>query len=367
MHIRLARPADLNALVTLENQCFDYDQISRRSFQRFMRQPQDRLLVVESDSGSLLGYGLLLHRRGTVLARIYSLAVSPDARGMGLGKQLLQALETEAIDTQCRFVRLEVREGNEAALALYKAQGYKILQRRSGYYVDGGDAFALEKRLHTQLPQHPIRPYYAQSTPFTCGPAALMMALNHLDPAQPMTRAQEIQLWREATTVYMTTGLGGTSPLGLALSAHRRGFEAEVWASHLEPPFVDSVRVEHKRQVMIEVHNQFMEEAQARGVGLHQRVLMANQVAELRQAGWQILVLISTWRLNRNKAPHWVWWVGEDDHHAYLNDPEIDEDEDQSATDNQFMPVPLEAMDAMTRYGKQRFRAAVLVRKNNQN
>jgi ribosomal protein S18 acetylase RimI-like enzyme len=362
MQIRLARTADLSALVELEHLCFEYDQISRRSFQRFLRQPQDRLLVAEGDTGELSGYGLLLHRRGTVLARIYSLAVSPQARGKGLGKQLLQALESEALTNQCRFVRLEVRDDNAAALALYEAQGYKILHRRTGYYDDGADAFALEKRLQTQIPPHPARPYYAQSTPFTCGPAALMMALNHLDRVQPLTRAQEIQLWREATTVYMTTGLGGTSPLGLALAANRRGFEAKVLASHLEPPFIDSVRVSDKRQLMIDVHNQFLEEARACGIGLHPQVLMANQVTELREAGWQILVLISTWRLNRNKAPHWVWWVGEDEHHAYLNDPDIDEDEDQSAIDNQYMPVPLDAMDAMTRYGKQRFRAAVLVR-----
>jgi ribosomal protein S18 acetylase RimI-like enzyme len=362
MPIRLARKADLNALVSLENECFDYDQISRRSFQRFLTQPQDRLLIAHNEADDLLGYGLLLHRRGTVLARIYSLAVSPRARGLGLGRQLLHGLEAEAIASQCRFVRLEVRDDNDAALALYKAEGYKVLHRRSSYYIDGGDAFALEKRLHTQLLRHPERPYYAQSTPFTCGPASLMMAMNHLDPVQPLTRAQEIQLWREATTVYMTTGLGGTSPLGLALAARRRGFDAEVWASHLEPPFVDSVRSKDKREVMIDVHNQFLEEARASGVALHQRVLMANQVSQLHREGWQILVLISTWRLNRNKAPHWVWWVGEDEHHAYLNDPDIDEDEDQSAFDNQFMPVPIEAMDAMTRYGKQRFRAAVLVR-----
>jgi len=362
MPLRRAQKADLNALVSLESDCFDYDRISRRSFQRFLNQPRDLLLVADDDAGELLGYGLLLQRRGTVLARIYSLAVSPGARGLGIGRQLLHGLEAEATARRCRFVRLEVRKGNEAALSLYLAGGYKILQRRIGYYTDGSDAYALEKRLHPKSRQHPRRPYYAQSTPFTCGPASLMMAMNHLDSAQPLDRVREIQLWREATTVYMTTGPGGTSPLGLALAAWRRGFEAQVWVSHLKPAFIDSVRVKEKRQVMIDVHNQFLEEARHAGMAVCQRAIMTSEVAGLHKEGWQILVLISTWRLNRNKAPHWVWWVGEDEHHAYLNDPDVDEDEDQSALDNEFMPVPIEAMDAMTRYGKERFRASVLIR-----
>ncbi len=361
MVIRPAGSADLNALVRLENECFESDRISQRSFRRFLKQPHDILLLAE-ENNDLLGYGLLLQRRGTRLARLYSLAVSPRARGKGVGRALLTALEDAARETESRFIRLEVRVDNEGAIALYRAEGYRRIGTRPGYYEDGGDALQMEKRLRPAQAHPKELPYYAQSTPFTCGPAALMMAMHAQDRQQPLTRQEEVQLWREATTVYMTTGLGGTSPFGLALAAARRGFTARVWASHLEVPFLDSVRSEHKRDLMTLVHNQFISECHDEGVELEARDLYRVDIPALLAEGWSILLLISTWRLNRNKAPHWVWLVDLDDHHAYLNDPDIDDDYQQSELDNQFMPVSLDELDGMTRYGKQRYRAAVMIR-----
>lgn len=363
MLIRPAVRADVDALVGLEEECFDTDRLSPRSFRRFLKQPLDILRVAEDDTGELLGYGLLLQRRGTHLARLYSLAVSPRARGRGVGRALLRDLEEASQPFDCRFIRLEVRAENEGAIALYKAEGYRRIGRRVGYYEDGGDALLMEKRLRTARPHPRALPYYPQSTPFTCGPAALMMAMHAQVKDYPLTREEEVQLWREATTVYMTTGLGGTSPFGLAAAAARRGFEARVWASHLDVPFLDSVRSDHKRELMTLVHNQFLDACRQLDVELEARDLYRTDIPDLQAAGWGILLLISTWRLNRNKAPHWVWLVDLDDHHAYLNDPDIDDDTQQSELDNQFMPVSLDELDAMTRYGKQRYRAAVLVRK----
>lgn len=364
MHIRPAVRADLSALLALENEGFSSDRISSRSFRRFLKQPQDILLVAEASAGDVLGYGLLLRRSGTRLARLYSLVVSERARGQGVGRQLLAALEAEAQEAGSRFIRLEVRTDNTGAISLYRNSGYRVLGERHGYYEDGGDALQMEKRLHSSHKRPSHLPYYSQSTPFTCGPAALMMALHQQDRRRPLNRAEEIRIWREATTVYMTTGVGGTSPFGLAVAAVRRGFEAQVWASHLDTPFLDSVRSEHKQELMKEVHQGFVEECRDNGVAMVQRDLLLTDIPALLADGWAILILISTWRLNRNKAPHWVWLVDVDEHHAFLNDPDIDEDFQQSEIDNQFMPVSFDELDAMTRYGKQRYRAAVMVRRS---
>jgi hypothetical protein len=51
-----------------------------------------------------------------------------------------------------------------------------------------------------------------------------MMAMKALDPAMELNRTLELRLWREATTIFMTSGHGGCGPYGLALSAYRRGF-----------------------------------------------------------------------------------------------------------------------------------------------
>lgn len=362
MHFRPAVSADLDALNQLERDCFASDRISPRSMRRFLKRKSPIFRIAERE-GEVVGYGLLLCHKGTSLARLYSLAVSPRAQGQGLGRQLMAQLEQAAETAERRFIRLEVRTDNAAAIHLYQSYGYKVIGKHAAYYEDGGDALRLEKRLHPAHPQPANLPFFSQTTPFTCGPAALMMALHHQDTERPLDRHEEIQLWREATTVYMTTGLGGTSPFGLAAAAARRGFEAAVWASHLDVPFLASVRSPHKRDLMTLVHRCFIEDCAQLKVELAERVLMLADIRRLLDDGWALLVLISTWRLNRNKAPHWVWLVNMDDEHAYLNDPDTDEEYDRRDLDNLFMPVRLDELDALTRYGQQRYRASVMVRR----
>ncbi|MBF3252724.1 GNAT family N-acetyltransferase, partial [Pseudomonas aeruginosa] len=84
------RPAgvdDLSALVELENRCFDYDRLSRRNFQWMLTRAHASLTVAEGDGG-VLGYALVLFHEGTSLARLYSIAIDPRARGIGLGQKL---------------------------------------------------------------------------------------------------------------------------------------------------------------------------------------------------------------------------------------------------------------------------------------
>lgn len=369
MRIRKAVLNDVNSLILVENSCFETDKLSARSFRRFLKQPKDIVLIAEADDGKTLGYGLLLRRRGTPLARLYSLAVLPDTRGQGIGRALLVALEEAAITEDCRFIRLEVSTENTGALALYQAMGYRRMKFLEGYYDDGQDALQMEKRL--SLPQQPpvSPPFYPQSTPFTCGPAALMMAMHaqtqSTDQCCPLSREMEIQLWREATTIYMTTGLGGTSPFGLAAAAARRGFETKVVASHLDAPFLDSVRSPHKRELMTHVHDQFLKACKDVKVTLSAKELQSTDLSRMISKGWGVLLLISTWRLNRNKAPHWVWLVNIDKKFAYLNDPDVDIDQHDHAMDNQYMPVSVSDLNAMMRYGKARYRAAIFLKKKN--
>lgn len=127
-------------------------------------------------------------------------------------------------------------------------------------------------------------------------------------------------------------------------------------------PFLDGVRSSHKRELMQLVGEDFQRRCEA--AGIPQR-LSAFSVADLRaalQQGERILLLISTWRLNRNKAPHWVWLVAMDEDYAYINDPDVDEALDQVALDNIYVPVSLDNLAAMIQYGSRRYTAAVLLR-----
>ncbi|MEE4298964.1 MAG: GNAT family N-acetyltransferase [Pseudomonadales bacterium] len=145
--IRLAKPDDLDVLLTLETGCFESDRISRRSFRRWLGGAPCIFLVAER-GGEVTGYALALFPSGSRrLVRLYSLAVAPRARGAGIAGRLLRAVEEQARHAGRRALRLEVAASNQDARALYARAGYQPIDRRAGYYENGEDALVLERDL----------------------------------------------------------------------------------------------------------------------------------------------------------------------------------------------------------------------------
>ncbi|KGS12324.1 GNAT family acetyltransferase, partial [Pseudomonas coronafaciens] len=97
---RGAVAGDVDALLVLEDSCFEGDRLTARSFQWMIRRANACLIVAEH-AGQLAGYALVLFHRGTSLGRLYSLAIADSARGQGLGKQLLQRAEQQAVERDC--------------------------------------------------------------------------------------------------------------------------------------------------------------------------------------------------------------------------------------------------------------------------
>jgi ribosomal-protein-alanine acetyltransferase len=361
--LRQATSKDLDALVVLENRCFTEDRLSRRSFRRFLEMPRDRLIVAEAD-GQLEGYCLVLMSAATRLARIYSIAVSPTVRGQGVGEKLVREAESEAVDAGRIIMRLEVREDNKGAIALYKRLGYRQFGTYRDYYEDHGTALRFERRILFYEPsrEFPAVPYYPQTTDFSCGPAALIMAMAALDEQQPLTTLEELRLWREATTIFMLAGHGGCGPHGLALAAWNRGFEASAWISMEGALFKDTVRSEDKKRVLELVHEGFLHDIGQTGIQLHHDPLTLEAMAEALHEGRVPVILISTWQLNRSRVPHWVTVCAIDDQFVYLHDPEIDVEMGETVADKQYLPVDKRVFSQISRYGRnQPLQAAVIV------
>ncbi len=74
---------------------------------------------------------------------IATLGVLPAYRRQGIASALLEACETQM---NLPAVRLSVRRSNEAALRLYRGQGYHLVDVWPGYYFDHEDALVLEKK-----------------------------------------------------------------------------------------------------------------------------------------------------------------------------------------------------------------------------
>lgn len=363
MHIRRANPEDLNALDALERDTFVSDRLSRRSLKRWISSDHAAMLVA-ADGITLFGYVLVILHRGTSLARLYSIAVARSQGGKGIGRQLMEAAEQAAWDAGRVAVRLEVRKDNAAAIHLYESMGYQRFGEYRDYYEDHQDALRYQKRIshfNARLWQRPI-PWYRQTTEFTCGPASLMMAMQALDKKLRPSRRQELRLWREATTVFMTAGHGGCHPLGLALAARRRGFQAEVWISRRGPLFMDSVRSAEKKQVIELTHADFLQESKETGIPVHYAEISQDDLTNALERGSIPLIMISTWQLDGKRSPHWVVLAAFDDTFLYLHDPDPEEGV-QTELDCQYLPVARRDFDRMARFGRDRLRTAVLIRK----
>lgn len=361
VNVRRAEKSDLDQLVALEMRCFAGDRLNRRNFKYMLTKAHGQLWVAEDENG-LLGYVLILFHRGTSLARLYSIAIDVAAQGKGLADLLMEQAEHSAKETGCVYMRLEVREDNTRAVRLYERRGYRYFGRIPDYYEDGCAALRYEKALKVKPPDNRINvPYYAQTTEFTCGPSALMMAMRSLDPQFPLDRNQELRIWREATTIFMTSGHGGCGPHGLALAAWRRGFWVKLFISQEGPLFVEGVRSDNKKEVLALVHEEFEQELEKTDVEIHKRGVSSADIQSCLTEGGVPIVLISTYQFNRVKAPHWVVVTALDDRFVYINDPEIDEETFRLETDNINLPIPRQHFDAMAKFGQTRLRTAVLI------
>lgn len=138
--VRLAVLEDLDALVALELECEGGDAWSEN-------------LVREGVAGSLPtttwlvtdgGYAVLAVVDDT--AELQRIGVTGARRRQGIARALLDAVIDRASRDAVRLL-LEVREGNEPALALYASAGFAEISRRPRYYRDGATALVMERSL----------------------------------------------------------------------------------------------------------------------------------------------------------------------------------------------------------------------------
>ncbi|HYD31296.1 MAG TPA: GNAT family N-acetyltransferase/peptidase C39 family protein [Azospirillaceae bacterium] len=360
--IRKAGTEDIPALLAIETRSFQTDRLTRRNFHHLITRGH-AVCLVEAHGKLIAGYALVLFNSGTSLARLYSFAVDPDWRAHGVGRRLLAAAEAAAQEQGCAYLRLEVRRDNLSAIALYKKTGYREFGTYIDYYEDHMEALRLEKRMKGASTQRGQRfvPYYQQTLDFTCGPSALMMAMKGLDPAIEMSRRQEIRIWRESTTVFMTSGHGGCGPHGLALAAWRRGFDVDLHVSDDGAPFLDGVRSDEKKEVMRLVHGDFMDEIAATGIRIQHRTLSIGELANQVVEGAMPIVLISSYRIYHEKFPHWIAVAGIDDKFIYAHDPLVDRDRPHTDIDRMNMPIPRTDFERMARYGKAQLKATLVL------
>lgn len=140
--VRRATRADLLSIYRIEKASFPQPW-PFSAFEGFLDQPG--FLVAWDDEGGVVGYVVAdsVPNHGRAIGHVKDIAVAPDHRGEGVGRQLL----SRALSTLGRegvgWVKLEVRDGNEPALALYQEFGFELRRRIPRYYADGETALVM--------------------------------------------------------------------------------------------------------------------------------------------------------------------------------------------------------------------------------
>ncbi|XVH32661.1 ribosomal protein S18-alanine N-acetyltransferase [Haloferacaceae archaeon DSL9] len=133
--IRRAERADLLAIHRIEKTVFDQPW-PYSAFETFLEQAGFLVATVDS---AIVGYVVadVTPNFGRDLGHVKDLAVHPDAQGMGIGRALLQRALLVLSTEGAAMVKLEVRESNDPAQALYYDEGFRPMRRIPRYYSDG--------------------------------------------------------------------------------------------------------------------------------------------------------------------------------------------------------------------------------------
>lgn len=132
--IQLANANDIDAIFEIEQKCFPGKvSYSKRQLEHLVLNANSTCLVEKRD-GVIRAFLIVTYRQGSLACNIETIDVDPAFKNKGIGLKLLKAAEINMRQRGMRWSQLEVSEGNEAALKLYRKAGYTFKERIEGYY-----------------------------------------------------------------------------------------------------------------------------------------------------------------------------------------------------------------------------------------
>ena len=143
--IRRASPADIPAIVSIENESF-VDPWDQSVFLEALTYYPSTYFVAVND-GIVAGFvvGGLEDTGEHIYGHLCNVGVSPRYRRRGVGKLLIRRVEHQFALSLATGVQLEVRVSNTEAQAFYHSIGYRPVFGIDQYYANGEDALIMMK------------------------------------------------------------------------------------------------------------------------------------------------------------------------------------------------------------------------------
>lgn len=128
---------DLDEILGIEAGSFD-DPWTNEVFNAELRHSWSHCDVLREPNGGRI-YGYIVFWRVADEIHLLNVAVDPSERKHHHGRRLLDHMLDYARREAARFITLEVRSSNVAAIQLYEGSGFKQVGVRPRYYANNGE------------------------------------------------------------------------------------------------------------------------------------------------------------------------------------------------------------------------------------
>jgi ribosomal-protein-alanine N-acetyltransferase len=152
IRIRDAGEPDIPAVMNIEEEAFSPPWSEGALLNQIGRDDGLFAVAVEGDAdngGQVLGF--IIIRRAADEAELYQIAVREDERRRGIAAKLMEAALADCRRHGTVSMYLEVRRGNQEAIALYKKFGFKVEGRRKNYYSSPVEDAVVMSRLLSEV------------------------------------------------------------------------------------------------------------------------------------------------------------------------------------------------------------------------
>ena len=128
---------DVDGIINIEQQAYGDHHWSRDSFLNEISNELAKYYTLHTQNGELAGYAGCWHILEE--AHITTIAVAPTFRNRKFAQCLLKRIIDDCYLQKIKYITLEVRVSNNAAINLYSKYGFSSFGTRKGYYQNNNE------------------------------------------------------------------------------------------------------------------------------------------------------------------------------------------------------------------------------------
>ena len=134
IHVRKMQKSDLDAIMAIEERSYGKGHWSKDSFYHELSNKIAHYYSAVNELGEVIGYAgfwMVLDE-----AHITTISIHSSHRRKHIGEAILRKIIEDCWKNEVKYITLEVRVSNIAAIKLYEKYGFKSLSTRKAYYQD---------------------------------------------------------------------------------------------------------------------------------------------------------------------------------------------------------------------------------------